>query len=114
MIDDPFWVNDAGWFAKHPGRQHYARLMPDGSTCLVRLEHHHARQHPVFFRTYGLMLFQDPEPQGEAECAAAWARIAGVNLKGKGDGAKEDGEEAGTAGGRPGKAPADDQGRPPG
>lgn len=76
MIDDPFWVEDAGWFAAHPNRKHYARLMPDGSTCVVRLDSAHLRGHPVFLRTYGLMLFQDPEPQTEEECEEAWLRLA--------------------------------------
>lgn len=111
MIYDPRWVEDAGWFTKHPGRQHYARLMDDCSTCIVRLEHHHARQHPVFFRVYGLLMFQDPEPQSEAECADAWARLAGVSLRERGDGEEEDREEAGAARRPEGQAAPDDQGR---
>jgi hypothetical protein len=74
-IDDPRWIEDAGFFALHPERQHYARLMPDGSTCVVRLHSHAARQSPVFVRTYGLILTGDPEPAGEEACAEAWQQL---------------------------------------
>lgn len=74
-IDDPHWTLDDGFFAEHPERQHYARLMADGTTCVIRLDHQHQHQHRVFLRTYGLLL-DNPIPESEGECEAAWRQLA--------------------------------------
>lgn len=64
---DPDMAADAGFFTDHPDRQHYARLMPDGTTCVVRRDGQ---------RAYGVILDGDPEPIGEDECARAWRQLA--------------------------------------
>jgi hypothetical protein len=75
-IDDPHWPQDLGFFNVYPERRHYARLMADGTTCIVRMETPHQRQHPVFLRVYGLIFNGDPEPEGEEACAEAWRQLA--------------------------------------
>jgi hypothetical protein len=74
MVEDLGWLGDMGFFGEHPERRHYARQLGDGTTCVVRLV---PGPTPVFLRTYGLILNGDPEPEGEAACAVAWADLAG-------------------------------------
>ena len=75
-VEDVGWPQDMGFFGTYPERRHYARMLGDGTTCVVRVSAAHQREAPVFLRVYGLVLDDDPLPEGEAACAALWARLA--------------------------------------